>query len=142
MIQKLAATPEQRDRFLDAAYNLFDRGYFGNVFDGMDDGYHVFGGRGWAQTTQAVQRYFSRDLSHSLFVDHSLDLYHNKGRMFDDLTDVLNIKRDTRTTEELYRGLSNYNLDPRVRDLYDKGAGFGIWAPTELDAFEINGDLN
>ena len=133
VIQKIAETPQQRDRFLDASYDLFDRGYFGNGFEHMDERYHVFGGRGWAQTTQVLKRYFSGDLNHGLFVDHSLDLYHNKGSMFSDLTDVLDIKRDTRTTEELYRGLSKYDLDPRVRDLYNKGADLGLWAPAVKD---------
>jgi phosphoenolpyruvate synthase/pyruvate phosphate dikinase len=123
----IKSSVEDQRRFLGAAENLFSRAEWGNGYEYIDDRYHVFGGSSWGRIASAAQRFLSGDLSHSLFVDHAMDLYHNKGNFFESVIRVLNAQRDALTLDGLYGELSHLDIDPKVRSLYERGSQLKVW---------------
>lgn len=122
--------PEQVEFFHLAAEAFDTKGKWGSSF----------GGAKWGDIARAAQRFLVGELNHSAFADHTFDLQHNSGNVFDKhpmlsgnrdrVTEQLEAKKHATDVPSLVKSLSRFfdKWGTEVAEIHRKGEALGLWA--------------
>jgi len=130
-ITALEGRPDHQLTFAQLCVEIFDQAGWYSC---------AYGGKRWGTIARALQHFLDGTLSPTLFVDHTNDLRHNGGTLFDkhpmvhrltneaNVLNQLDVKRYTAGISELARDLKFYGPPSNpVDQLWQAGALQGIW---------------